>query len=1059
MLDLKTDSGFIANSNPIRIALDNLSRVSTMIQQTLARRFLAVCGVLVVIYSVFVLGVVVTTSDLRIRWLISDPQDETPSTHGVRFWLIDGFEYKGAKPQDGDLLLRLARRPVTSYLDLSERMLGLYQPPSHPGSSDFLPAGTDPSEISSAMSLPPLVEIDAGPRMVEIVYQSARERDATGAPRIHTTWVALQSLPLREVLPTFIWFMLQLGILAIAGIAYWNRPFDRSAQVFYVMCMCSTGAFIGGFHWWLIGGSAVLNLPFIVMAMALPAVMLHFFLVYPRPRKLFTRSKAFGLAVVYTPPVLGTLAILVVVWYLRRLHSIPLESRPVAHLWDTLELLTDGISMYLFLTGAYFVATLVLLWGAFRGSRNRFERLQLRGMLLAGLFASIPIAYSIYVARFDQIGFVKGAARMPMFWAVVLFQLAFVIGIFRYKMLLAEQFVSRGAMYYTSSAALLLFLACTIALGAVSALHLRISLSMYQNAAVVAILIIAILLLFWIRDRLQQGIDRRFYQEKYQLDKAFQRMNRAVMKFTDVEALAEMMFGICRDVVGVQHLGLMQLSGDAGSRKFSLVASTPGAFVPDKIQVGQEFLSSLSQSGMLQRVPSGARHEMSSPQATLRQLNAHLVHALENESGIQGLLILGEKPNGSPYSAEDMAFLQTMCQITSVALQSIRAQREMFHLNQEMQMKLDRLSEQKRQIALLQAELDSLQDDLNVRATRSPEAPDEVFYRGQLKGESAAMQNVLQLVRKVAQSPSAVLIRGESGTGKELLAEVLHENSPRRGGPLVKVHCAALAPSLLESELFGHVRGAFTGATEDKIGRFQAADGGTIFLDEIGDISPDTQVKLLRVLQNRSFEPVGSNRTIEVDVRLVAATHQDLERLITEGKFREDLYYRLNVIALTLPPLRDRPEDIAELAVHFLNRAAKRIGRNSLRLSDDALRVLEGYTWPGNVRQLENVIERASVFSDEDIIRAHDLSKEIHAQQNSGLAGVANASERVEPTGERDYASVGARLGARDDNDDDERRQILDALARCGGNKARAARLLGLPRSTYYSKLQKYLNE
>ena len=241
------------------------------------------------------------------------------------------------------------------------------------------------------------------------------------------------------------------------------------------------------------------------------------------------------------------------------------------------------------------------------------------------------------------------------------------------------------------------------------------------------------------------------------------------------------------------------------------------------------------------------------------------------------------------------------------------------------------------------------------------------------------------MARKVAASPSAVLIRGESGTGKELLAAAIHPASPRAAGPFVKVHCAALSQSLLESELFGHVKGAFTGADRDRVGRFEQADGGTLFLDEIGDINLEVQTKLLRVLQEMSFERVGSSQPITVDVRILAATHQDLEALIRAGRFREDLYYRLNVICLHTPPLRERREDIFELAVHFLDLHAQRIGKPVTHLDPEAVEALAAYDWPGNIRELENVIERAVVLADGPAVTVDDLPPELRRSGRRGL--------------------------------------------------------------------------
>ena len=322
---------------------------------------------------------------------------------------------------------------------------------------------------------------------------------------------------------------------------------------------------------------------------------------------------------------------------------------------------------------------------------------------------------------------------------------------------------------------------------------------------------------------------------------------------------------------------------------------------------------------------------------------------------------------------------------------------------------------------------------------------------------------MIELARKVAASPSAVLIRGESGTGKELLAEAIHAASPRAARPFVKVHCAALSQSLLESELFGHVKGAFTGADRDRVGRFEQANGGTLFLDEIGDINLEVQTKLLRVLQEMSFERVGSSQPIAVDVRILAATHQDLEALIRAGRFREDLYYRLNVISLRTPSLRERKEDIFELAVHFLGRHAQRIGKPVTHLDDEAVEALVAYDWPGNIRELENVIERAVVLADGPAVTLDDLPAEVR-QPAPPPAPAERSRPSPSPPGRGppprpDWGEPADRT-SRTDGDAEfvafERQRLLDALDEARGNKSEAARLLGMPRSTFFSKLKKH---
>src|SRR5439155_5476257 len=247
------------------------------------------------------------------------------------------------------------------------------------------------------------------------------------------------------------------------------------------------------------------------------------------------------------------------------------------------------------------------------------------------------------------------------------------------------------------------------------------------------------------------------------------------------------------------------------------------------------------------------------------------------------------------------------------------------------------------------------------------------FDFGQIIGDAPPLKEVLSRVEQVAPTGSTVLLRGETGTGKELVAHAIHINSPREAKPFVRVNCAALAPGILESELFGHEKGAFTGAMVRRAGRFELADGGTLFLDEVGDLPMEVQVKLLRVLQEREFERVGGSETLKVDVRVVSATHRDLEALIAAGKFREDLYYRLNVFPITLPPLRDRQDDVPKLVEHFVGKFNRVTGKAVRGFDAGALAALQQYSWPGNVRELENVVERAIIVCRGNEVTASDL--------------------------------------------------------------------------------------
>jgi DNA-binding NtrC family response regulator len=309
-------------------------------------------------------------------------------------------------------------------------------------------------------------------------------------------------------------------------------------------------------------------------------------------------------------------------------------------------------------------------------------------------------------------------------------------------------------------------------------------------------------------------------------------------------------------------------------------------------------------------------------------------------------------------------------------------------------------------------------------------------------GQSTALRDVLDLVDKVADSDSTVLITGESGTGKELIARAIHYNSRRADRVMVSLNCGAIPEELLESELFGHVKGAFTGAVAAREGRFAAADGGSIFLDEIGDMSPNLQVKLLRVLQERSFEPVGSSRSVRVDVRVIAATNQNLHDAIRRGAFREDLFYRLNVIPIEVPPLRERKDDVPLLVQHFLDRHNEEKGRKVEGVSAPALDHLMAYDWPGNVRELENLIERMVVMRGEGVLDVSDLPAALRR-------GAASALDPVVP------ALGAAGLPFNDVIDRIETKLICDALQRTGGNKNQAALLLGLNRTTLIEKIKK----
>ncbi|MEY2878051.1 MAG: hypothetical protein RLZZ15_431 [Verrucomicrobiota bacterium] len=334
---------------------------------------------------------------------------------------------------------------------------------------------------------------------------------------------------------------------------------------------------------------------------------------------------------------------------------------------------------------------------------------------------------------------------------------------------------------------------------------------------------------------------------------------------------------------------------------------------------------------------------------------------------------------------------------------------------------------------------------LEVEVKQLHERLDEKFSFGAIVGHSGKLQAVIDRVKLVAPSRATILIEGESGTGKELIAQAIHQSSPRAREPFVAVHCAALSENLLESELFGHERGSFTGATERRIGRFESADNGTLFLDEIGEISQSTQVKLLRFLETKAVERVGGSKPVELNVRLVAATNRSLERLVREGKFREDLFFRLNVVRLTMPPLRQRADDIPLLLAHFVKQFSDENGSPPLTIEAGALRTLQAYAWPGNIRELRNFCENAVVLRRGGTLTEYDLEPKFRGEGGEGTTAPA-AVGGAPALPAADSLSVA----------DNEKRLLREALLKSRGNRTKAATLMGVSRRTLHRKIAQW---
>jgi len=964
-----------------------------------------VAALLVLFYSIAVIVMVAWMGDIGIRCVFSTE---------VREAIPEGYEWIGKRPRPGDTLRKIGDFEIRNYIDYVRAMRAI------------------------------------GQRVGQKVAVSWEGRDGEGR---RTSQARVVYRPLGTYIWSLIWFSQEMLIFAVGGLVFWKRPHDASARLFFWLCIVTVGAYMGGYHWTEIVSEPALIYPFAAFALFVPVVNLHFYLVFPRLNPIFAVYRRGVLGAMYGIP----LAYLAALWgamYETRWLALHGEGGRV----QAALRLVRGLALgYIALAVVIFGLCILCLATSYRSARTRAERNQVRWILLASLIASVLIGYLLRQTWFDPSTLGRDSGAWPMFGVSLLYTLAYALSIMRYKLMQVEEIINRGVLYFVLSVtAGLLYSGVLLLSGLVignqfSAVH-----QTWRGAMVAGVTVIVILIVSEVaRERFQKAIDRRFYREKYNFDQAMQKMRAAVGSLVDRATLGRRLLEAAAEVLRLEWGAIFLAESPRGPLR--LVAWHGSAPDEQALDADNPLVARLRQVPMI-RVPHAMSLASSSDAAVdaMIALGGEVASALESDGEPAGLLVLGPKRSGMPYEDEEIAFLGALGSMATLTLHSAGIQQTLESLNKELRDKVEKIAEQQRRIMILQ---DQLLDRGEAPERPEPTAAAEIF--AEIRGSSPAVNHMIAMARKVAASPSAVLIRGESGTGKELLAEAIHAASPRAARPFVKVHCAALSQGLLESELFGHVKGAFTGADRDRVGRFEQADGGTLFLDEIGDINLEVQTKLLRVLQEKAFERVGSSQKLAVDVRILAATHQDLEGLIRAGRFREDLFYRLNVISLRTPSLRERKEDIFELAVHFLVKSARRSDKAVTHLDDEAVEALMAYDWPGNIRELENTIERAVVLADGPALTRDDLPPEVRQPGRRRLrprvpAGAADARTRAAAT--PDWGEHATAV--EEDGDDEivafERRHLLDALGEARGNKSEAARLLAMPRSTFCSKLKKH---
>jgi transcriptional regulator with GAF, ATPase, and Fis domain len=1000
------------------------------------RAWIGLAALLLFAYAAGVLGYVVVTPELGVRCAF------TPVVNHFYSEFLYPEDQEPLRP--GDRIVQVGDQPVENWSQLLRAMVLLRrrQPPERDGLS---------------ASGPRYVRID-GQRVVRVVYERPSEES-----RQRTVWCRLGPAPLVTLVPSVLWFVIKVGLFVVGAIVFWKRPADRSASLFFWLCIVSFGAYLGGYHWSRIVTQPVLLLVFMGCAIFLPAVTLHFYLLFPRPKEFFDRHARRLLLAIYGPPLVFFLLLLSGYLRIRLLDSAETVGL-LGGLGGSLpgsggdssggvrlvlgEMLYE-IYCYFGVALLLYLLSLACLLHSYRRAANVTERNQVRWILLGGSAACIPLGYVLYLAGWERGRFGGGGATWPMFAASACVTAAYTVSITRYRLMQLDQLISSGAVYFLiSTLAGLVYYGVVFASLLVVGSRVSEAPSLVQVVGVSVAALVLMLALDVARGRLKRVLDRHFRREKHNLDRTLQRMSQAIERMVDPPALGRRLLHTTAELLAAPGGAVYLRQGEPPLYRLTdAIGPRPPL---DELSSGCPLVEALRGQPTL-RVTA---LEAGPASRQLHLLHGAVAEALTHEGQLLGLLVLSARPD-SPYTAEDVQLLAAFTQVTALALVSAEGGRTIEVLNHELKAKVEKIAELQRRIGALQSQLSRREERPPAEAApTSPVEPAELpAPAGGIVGSTAEVQHLLHLVKRVAPSSSPVLLRGESGTGKELLARAVHDSSPRAARPFVKVHCAALAPGLLESELFGHVRGAFTSAIRDKVGRFEAADGGTLFLDEIGDINLEVQTKLLRVLEEMTFERVGSSEPVSVDVRIIAATHRDLEAMIAEGRFREDLFFRLDVLRIRVPPLRDRVEDIPELAGHFLKVYGQRAGKVVATMDDDALTVLKGYHWPGNIRQLENVIERAVVIAEGPVLTPAELPPEVQVCAEPGTPEPHRNGDAEAGLSLPELASL--MLAERSDRDRREREQLVRALAAAGGNKAEAARALGVARSTLVSRLKK----
>ena len=798
-------------------------------------------------------------------------------------------------------------------------------------------------------------------------------------------------------------WLVGVAYLAIGAIAYLLKPL-RSTWAFWLFCLFMGLTLNFRIVW---EDSEIYWLSIWVFAIAFtPAAMIHLALSFPEKRG-FAKGRPLYLYLPYLPSLLIFTLYLTFFLVLKSPEPFWLNILP----W-----------LYLGLSG---VAFLISLMYNYIKASSPLGKQRARLVLIGIILTSPPLIWMGLVNLFSRVILPVDFKFVSPFF--VIFPLTIAYAILRYKLFDINPVIRRSLVYTILTGLITGLYALAIAL-----FNLLFSqLEIYRLPLLSLVFMVVLVILFNpLRVRVQNLVGRLFFKKGHDYRKLLKETSEVMASTLSSQEISEYILEVVDDVARPERAILLLKDDETDS--FSCAGGIPVGIEPvgdngkgvnltidgddHLIKIALKRRREISRLEIEEEVESNSRKK--SLVKRLDELGSHLIIPLIHKDKVKGILSLGNPPPGDLYTEGDVGFLIALANQGIMAIENARLTEKLLTSERE---NAERLAEENRELR------EKLSREYNFE---------------NIVGKSKAMEDVFMMIGKVAETSATVLIRGESGTGKELVARAIHSRSQEQERTFLSINCAAIPKDLLESELFGHERGAFTGALANKKGKFELADGGTLFLDEIGDMSLDTQVKLLRVLQEKEFERVGGTKTIKVDIRLLAATNQNLEKKIQDGSFREDLYYRLNVVSVFVPSLRERKEDIPFLADYFLEKYNNENDKEITSIQPAIMKALTQYDWPGNVRELENAIERAVILARSRSLALEDMPLNIQ-KGNSAFHQERGDTEE-------------SQLSLKEELEQYEKIILTQALQHAGWNKTKAARSLGINRNQIRYLVSKY---